>query len=32
VLGGSPEQVTALIRSDMAKYAKAIKNSGAKAN
>ncbi len=32
VLGGSPEQVTALIRSDMAKYAKAIKDSGAKAN
>ena len=32
VLGGSPEQVTALIRSDMAKYAKAIRDSGAKAN
>jgi tripartite-type tricarboxylate transporter receptor subunit TctC len=32
VLGGSPGQVTALIRSDMAKYAKAIKDSGAKAN
>jgi tripartite-type tricarboxylate transporter receptor subunit TctC len=31
-LGGTPEQVTALIRSDMAKYAKAIKDSGAKPN
>ena len=30
VLGGPPDQVTALIRSDMAKYAKAIKDSGAK--
>ena len=29
-LGGTPDQVTALIRSDMAKYAKAIKDSGAK--
>jgi tripartite-type tricarboxylate transporter receptor subunit TctC len=28
--GGTPQQVTALIRSDMAKYAKAIKDSGAK--
>ena len=29
-MGGTPEQVTALIKSDMAKYAKAIKDSGAK--
>ena len=29
-MGGPPEQVTALIRSDMAKYAKAIRDSGAK--
>jgi tripartite-type tricarboxylate transporter receptor subunit TctC len=29
-LGGTPQQVTALIRSDMAKYARAIKESGAK--
>jgi tripartite-type tricarboxylate transporter receptor subunit TctC len=30
VMGGTPEQVTALVKSDMAKYAKAIKDSGAK--
>jgi tripartite-type tricarboxylate transporter receptor subunit TctC len=29
-MGGPPEQVTALIKSDMAKYAKAIRDSGAK--
>ena len=29
-MGGAPEQVTALVRSDMAKYAQAIKESGAK--
>jgi tripartite-type tricarboxylate transporter receptor subunit TctC len=29
-MGGTPDQVTALIKSDMAKYAKAIKDSGAK--
>lgn len=30
VMGGTPEQVTALIKSDMTKYAKAIKDSGAR--
>jgi tripartite-type tricarboxylate transporter receptor subunit TctC len=30
VMGGTPEEVTALIRSDVAKYAKAIRDSGAK--
>jgi tripartite-type tricarboxylate transporter receptor subunit TctC len=30
VWGGPPDQVTTLIRADMAKYAKAIKDSGAK--
>jgi tripartite-type tricarboxylate transporter receptor subunit TctC len=30
VWGGPPDQVTSLIRADMAKYAKAIKDSGAK--
>ncbi|MGZ8203534.1 MAG: Bug family tripartite tricarboxylate transporter substrate binding protein [Burkholderiales bacterium] len=30
IMGGAPEQVTALIKSDMAKYAQAIKASGAK--
>jgi tripartite-type tricarboxylate transporter receptor subunit TctC len=30
-MGGTPEQVVALIKSDMAKYAKAIQESGAKA-
>jgi len=30
VLGGTPGEVTALIRSDMAKYARAIRESGAK--
>ncbi|MGH8619513.1 MAG: Bug family tripartite tricarboxylate transporter substrate binding protein [Burkholderiales bacterium] len=30
VIGGAPEQVTAIIRSDLPKYAKAIKDSGAK--
>jgi tripartite-type tricarboxylate transporter receptor subunit TctC len=29
-MGGTPEQVVALIKSDMAKYAKAIQESGAK--
>lgn len=29
-MGGTPDQVTALIKSDMAKYAKAISDSGAK--
>jgi tripartite-type tricarboxylate transporter receptor subunit TctC len=29
-MGGTPQQVTALIKSDMAKYAKAISDSGAK--
>jgi len=29
-IGGTPQQVVSLIRSDMAKYAKAIKDSGAK--
>ena len=29
-MGGAPEQVTALIKSDMGKYAKAIRDSGAK--
>lgn len=29
-MGGTPEQVVALIKSDIAKYAKAIKDSGAK--
>ena len=29
-MGGTPEQVVALIRSDMAKYAKAIRDSGAR--
>ena len=29
-MGGTPEQVTALVKSDMAKYAKAIRDSGAK--
>jgi hypothetical protein len=31
-MGGTPEQVVALIKSDIAKYAKAIKDSGAKPN
>lgn len=30
LMGGTPEQVVALIKSDIAKYAKAIKDSGAK--
>ena len=30
VMGGTPEQFVALIQSDLAKYAKAVKDSGAK--
>jgi tripartite-type tricarboxylate transporter receptor subunit TctC len=30
IMGGAPGQVTALIKSDMAKYAQAIRASGAK--
>jgi hypothetical protein len=29
-MGGTPQQVTALIKSDIAKYARAIADSGAK--